>query len=117
MISLESLREPGATHFSANRFASVLDMQLEDLARFARVHPDVLRLRPESAEVQRALHDIARILEMITEVEPDVARVVFHLKSTPLATFGQQTLLEVLQAGRVDDAIAYLESVLYGAAG
>ena len=117
MISLESLRERGATHLSANRIAGVLDMRPEELARFARVHVDVLRFHPESIEVQRALHDIARVLELITLHQPDITRVVFHLKNTPLATFGQRTLLEVLQAGRVEDAIAYLESVLSGAAG
>lgn len=117
MISVESLQEPGTTRLSATVIAGILDMRPEELAEFAGVHPKVLNLRPESARVQEALRDLARVLAVLTEQQPDVARVVFHLKNTPLSTFGGRTLLEVIRVGRVDDALAYLDSVLSGAAG
>lgn len=117
MISVESLKEPGATHLSPTIIADILDMPLEELAQFAGVQTDVLRLRPVSAQVQQPLYGLARVLVLLTEHQPDVAKVVFHLKNTPLSTFGQRTLLEVIREGRIDNAMAYLESVLSGAAG
>jgi hypothetical protein len=117
MISIESLREPGTTRLSATVIAGILGMRPEELAEFAGVRPDVLKSHPESARVQKALCDLARVLTVLAEQQPDVARVVFHLKNTPLRTFGGRTLLEVIRVGRIDDAIAYLDSVLSGAAG
>lgn len=117
MISAEALREPGFTHLSPTIMAGILDMQPHELAQFVGVHPNILALHPESARVQEVLRGLARVLTVLTEQQTDVARVVFHLKNRPLKTFGDSTLFEVIRAGRIDNAMAYLESVLSGAAG
>lgn len=117
MISVESLREPNTTLLSATVIASILDLQLEELAKIVGVDRDVLRFHPESARVQLGLRDLAKVLSVFLEEQVDVGDAAFHLKNTPIRAFRNRTLLEVIADGRADDVVAYLESVMSGAAG
>jgi len=114
---LEMTREPGTSRFSASGVAKLLDLQQQDLADLARVHRNTLRTHPESPKLQTALRDLMRVISAATVIQPDPQRAVFLVKNEPIAAFRHRTLLQLVQDGRTEDAIAYLESVSAGFVG
>ncbi|MBK1656131.1 DNA-binding protein [Allochromatium vinosum] len=114
---LESTREPGTSRFSASGVAHILGLQQQDLAELAGVHRNTLRTHPESPRLQSALRDLMRVLSAATAIQPDPPRAIFLIKNEPLAAFRHQTLLQLVQQGRTEDAIDYLESIRAGFVG
>ena len=114
---LESVREAGTSRFSATNVADALGLQYQDLATLAGVHRNTLRTHPESPRLQAALRDLMRVLSAATAVQPDTARAFFMVKNEPIPAFHHKTLLQLVQEGRTDDAIDYLESISAGFTG
>lgn len=114
---LESVREAGTSRLSATNIADVLEMQYQDLAALAGVHRNTLRTHPESQRLQAVLRELMRVLSAATAVQPDTARAFFMVKNEPIPTFRHKTLLQLVQEGRTDDAIDYLESISAGFTG
>lgn len=108
---LESTREPGTSRFSASGIAGILGLQQQDLAELAGVHRNTLRTHPESPRLQAALRDLMRVVSAATAVQPDAQRAIFLIKNEPIAAFRHKTLLQLVQEGRAEDAIGYLESI------
>jgi len=114
---LASAREPGTSRFSATNIANALGLQFQDLAALAGVHRNTLRTHPESPRLQVALRDLMRVLSAAAAVQPDTERAFFMVKNEPIPAFRHKTLLQLVQDGRTDDAIDYLESISSGFAG
>lgn len=114
---LESAREPGTSRFSASGIASILGLQQQELAELAGVHRNTLRIHPESPRLQSVLRDLMRVLSAATAMEPDPQRAIFLIKNEPIPAFRHKTLLQLVQEGRAEDAIDYLESVSAGFVG
>jgi hypothetical protein len=114
---LESAREAGTSRLSATNIADALEMQYQDLAALAGVHRNTLRTHPESPRLQAVLRDLMRVLSAATAVQPDTARAFFMVKNEPIPAFRHKTLLQLVQEGRTDDAIDYLESISAGFTG
>ncbi len=114
---LESMREQGTSRFSALGVADILGLQQQDLAELARVHRNTLRTHPESPRVQAALRDLMRVLSAAAAVQPDTQRAIFLVKNEPIPAFRHKTLLQLVQEGRTEDAIGYLESISTGFVG
>jgi hypothetical protein len=114
---LESLREPGTSRLSAPGIASILGVQQQDLAELAGVHRNTLRTHPESPRLQSALRDLMRVLSAATAVQPDAQRAIFLIKNEPIPAFRHKTLLQLVQEGRAEDAVGYLESISAGFVG
>jgi len=114
---LESTREPGTSWFSAAGIAGVLGLQQQDLATLAGVHRNTLRSHPKSPRLQSTLRELMRVLSAACAIQPDPQRAVFLLKNEPIPSFRHKTLLQLVQEGRAEDAINYLESVQSGFAG
>ena len=114
---LESTREPGTSRFSAPGVASMLGWQQQDLADLAGVHRNTLRTHPESPRLQAALRDLMRVVSAATAIQPDAQRAIFLIKNEPIAAFRHKTLMQLVQEGRAEDAIGYLESVSAGFVG
>jgi hypothetical protein len=114
---LESAREAGTSRFSATRIANALDLQYQELATLAGVHRNTLRTHPESPRLQAALRDLMRVLSAAVAVQPDTERAYFMVKNEPIPAFRHKTLLQLVQEGRAEDAIDYLESIGAGFVG
>ncbi|MCG5516216.1 MULTISPECIES: DNA-binding protein [unclassified Ectothiorhodospira] len=114
---LESTREVGTSRFSASNVATILGMQQQDLAELAGVHRNTLRTHPESPKLQSALRDLMRVLSAAMAVESDLQRAIFLVKNEPIPAFRHKTVLQLVQEGRTDDAIGYLESISTGFVG
>lgn len=83
----------------------------------AGVHRNTLRTHPESSRLQAALRDLMRVLSAATAIQPDTACAFFMVKNEPIPVFRHKTLLQLVQEGRTDDAIDYLESISAGFTG
>lgn len=114
---LEAFRVPGSSHYCATSIARSLDMQHQELADLAKVHRNTLRTHPESPKLQSALRDLMRLLSAAQELQPDLQRAVFLIKNEPIPAFSHKTLMQLVEVGRTDDAIGYLESVSAGFVG
>lgn len=114
---VEFVREPGTSYLSATHFADVLNMPQQELAALAGVHRNTLRTHPESPKLQAALRDLMRVLSAAVAVQPDVERALFLIKNQPIPSFRHKTLLQLVQDGRTEDAIDYMESIASGFVG
>jgi hypothetical protein len=114
---LESAREPGTSRFSASGIAGILGLQQQELAELAGVHRNTLRIHPESPRLQSVLRDLMQVLSAAMAMEPDPQRAIFLIKNEPIPAFRHKTLLQLVQEGRTEDAIDYLESVSAGFVG
>lgn len=114
---LESAREAGTSRLSAANLAHILGLQQQDLATLAGVHRNTLRTHPESPKLQATLRDLMRVLSAAAEAQPDIERALFLVKNYPVPAFRHKTLLQLVQEGRTDDAIDYLESISSGFVG
>ena len=114
---LDLVREAGTSHLSAMNVAQVLGLQYQDLAELAKVHRNTLRTHPESPRLQSALRDLMRVLSAAVAVQPDPQRAIFLIKNEPIPTFRHKTLLQLVQDGRTEDAVSYLESIGAGYVG
>jgi hypothetical protein len=114
---LESAREAGTSRLSAANLANVLGLQQQDLATLAGVHRNTLRTHPESPKLQSTLRDLVRVLSAAVAVQPDFERALFLVKNQPIPAFRHKTILQLLQDGRTEDAIDYLESISAGFVG
>ncbi|WP_172965406.1 DNA-binding protein [Candidatus Thiodictyon syntrophicum] len=114
---LESTREPGTSRFSAAGVADILGLQQQELAELAGVHRNTLRTHPESPRLQSALRDLMRVVSAAAAVQPDAQRAIFLVKNEPIPEFRHKSLLQLVQEGRTEDAIGYLESISTGFVG
>jgi hypothetical protein len=113
----KGLHPVGALCLSAANLANVLGLQQQDLATLAGVHRNTLRTHPESPKLQSTLRDLVRVLSAAMAVQPDFERALFLVKNQPIPTFRHKTILQLLQDGRTEDAIDYLESISAGFVG
>ncbi|MFC4161994.1 hypothetical protein [Chitinimonas lacunae] len=114
---LESAREAGTSRFSPANVANILGLQQQELADLARVHRNTLRTHPESPRVQAMLRDVMRVLSAASAIQPDIKRAIFMIHNEPIPAFRHKTLWQLVQEGRTEDAIDYLESIGAGFVG
>lgn len=113
----ERFREPDTPYLSPARVGGFFGLRVQDLADRAHVHRNTPTARPQAPLLQKTLQDMVRVLAAATELTGDAERAVFLLRNEPLRAFGYRTADALVQEGRVDDVVAYLESLAGGAAG
>ena len=114
---LDSVRESGTSNLSPTHDAQLLGLNLPELAELAKVHPSTLRNHPESPSLQSALSDVMRVVSVAVAIQPDQQRAIFLIKNAPIPAFRHKTLLQLMQEGRTEDAISYLDSISGGTVG
>ena len=113
----ERFREPNTPFLSPGRVGALFGLRVQDLAERAHVHRNTPTARPNAPQLQRYLQEMIRVLAAATAMTGDEARAVFLLRNEPLAAFGYKTADTLVQEGRADAVVAYLESLAGGAAG
>lgn len=114
---VERFRESNTLFLSPARVSEFFGFQIQELAERAHVHRNTPAARPQAPQLQKYLQDMLRVLAVITEITGDEQRAAFLLRNEPLRAFGYKTADSLVQQGRADDVIAYLESLAGGAAG
>ena len=114
---VERFREPNTPYLSPTRVGDIFGFRVQELAERARVHRNTPTARPQTPQLQKYLQEMVRALAVATEMTGDADRAAFLLRNEPLRAFGYKTADALVQEGRVEDVIAYLESLAGGAAG
>jgi len=113
----ERFREANTPYLSPAKVSELFGFRVQDLAGRARVHRNTPTARPQTPQLQQYLQNMVRVLTVATEMTGDEGRAVFLLRNEPLRAFGYKTADTLVQEGRTDAVIAYLESLSGGAAG
>ncbi len=113
----EQFREPNTPYLSPVRIGDLFGFQVQELADRAHVHRNTLSARPHAPQLQKYLQDMVRALAVATELTGDEKRAAFLLRNEPLRSFGYKTADVLIQDGRIEDVVSYLESFAGGAAG
>ena len=103
---------------SPDRYMSLLEMDVETLARNARVSVSAIRTTPGAAAIQGHLRDSLRVIKAAYDTSAgDLAKSLRWFRSEPLSAFGQRTAEQAVSAGQADDVIRLIDSLHGGAAG
>lgn len=113
----EQFREPDSPFLSPARVGEIFGFQIQEIAQRANVHRNTPTARPHSQQLQHYLREMVRVLAAASELTGDASRAAFLVRNEPLRAFGYKTADALVQEGRTDDVIAYLESLAGGAAG
>ena len=115
---LESLREPASrAALSPARLADALELPMQELASLARVHRNTLQSAPSSPKLQASMRDIVRVLSAAYGLTGDMDRSLFWFRNHPIADFGHRTPMQLVEMGKVQAIIDYIESLGAGASG
>lgn len=115
---LTSLRVEGSrTALSAERLAEVLELPLQSVASLAHVHRNTVSMAPNSPKLQDAIRSVVRVLSAAYELTGDVDQALFWFCNEPIADFDHLTAMQLVEKGKVQAVIDYLESIGVGASG
>ena len=114
---VERFRESNTPYLSPAKVGDFFGLRVQELAERARVHRNTPTARPHTPQLQKYLQEMLRVLAVATEMTGDPERAAFLLRNEPLRAFGYKTADTLVQEGRSDAVIAYLESFAGGFAG
>jgi hypothetical protein len=115
---LSTLKEENSrTALSPERLANALELPIQKLASLARVHRNTVSLTPTSPKLQDAMVDVVRVLSAAHALTGDIDRALFWFRNQPIPDFDHFTPMQLVEQGKVQAVIDYLESIGAGAAG
>jgi hypothetical protein len=114
---LDDFREPGTSYLSPHRIAEFLGWQLQGVAERAKVGRNTPAARPQNEVLQQYLRDVLRVLTAAEDSNGDRIRAVYWFVNAPLSEFEYRTPEQLVQEGRTQAVIDYIESVSSGATG
>lgn len=116
---IDTLRDPGTSRFSMPKLMGWLELPAQEVAAAAGVHRNTLTYHPESRRLQDFARNVVRVVAAFRSLKPDAddKEIAYLLKNYPLGDFGQKTPIELIEAGRTDDVVGYLESFRAGFVG
>ncbi len=113
----EQFREPNTLYLPPVRVSDFFGFKVQELAERAHVHRNTPTARPQAPQLQRYMQDMLRALAVALEMTGDAPRAAFLLRNEPLKAFDYKTADILIQEGRADAVIDYLQSLAGGAAG
>lgn len=113
-----SLKAPDSrTALSPDAMARALELPIQRLATLAGVHRNTLNSKPTSPKLQAAMVDINRVLSAATELTGSVDQAIFWFRNQPIAEFEHLTAMQLVERGKAQAVVDYIESISGGAAG
>ncbi|MES2282501.1 MAG: DUF2384 domain-containing protein [Pseudomonadota bacterium] len=116
---LTDLQDPElAPMLSPVRYVGLLGIDVETLARNARVSVGAIGNTPGTASIQSHLRDNLRVIKAAYDASGgDLAKSLQWFRTEPLQAFGQKTAEHAVSDGQVDGVIRLIDSLYTGAAG
>ncbi len=105
------------TALSPTELARALEVPAQRLASLARVHRNTVSLAPSSPKLQEALGDVVRVLSAASQLTGDVDKALFWFRNQPIPEFGHCTPMQVVEQGKVQSLVDYIDSISAGPAG
>jgi len=111
------LDSPGSPFLSPKKVAQGLHLQVNELAESAHVHRNTLTARPQSPKLQELLRAYVRVISAATEAFGDRATAVTWIRNEAVPAFRHKTPLELVNEGRIEAVLSYLDSIESGFVG
>lgn len=103
---------------SPARYLHLLEMDVETLARNAKVPVTAITETPGAAAIQNHLRESLRVIKAAYDTSGgDLAKSLRWFRTESLPAFGQRTAEQAVSVGRADDVIRLIGSLHGGAAG
>lgn len=99
---------------SARRVAELLGVTLSELAGLIGVARNTLAAKAGARKVDAALSPVVRILAMAGEMAGGEHRAAIWFKHQPIPGWAGKTAYDLVQEGKADKVLAYLEAVRSG---
>ena len=103
-----------APFLSARRVAELLGVTLGELAALIGVARNTLAAKAGARKVDAALSPVVRILAMAGEMAGGDERAAIWFKHQPLPGWAGKTAYDLVQEGKANKVLAYLEAVRSG---
>ena len=117
-IFLNSLKSPQFhTTLLPERLAEALELPMQALSSLLRVHRNTVRTSTGSPKLQSAMRDVVRVLSAAHALNVDIDRTLFWFRNHPIADFGHLTPMQLVEMGKVQALMDYIESLSAGATG
>lgn len=109
--------KPGDEVLSPRQVAKLLNLSLDELATAIGISYETLAEGPQSSQVQTFLCNTLRVLNAARGISSESELPTAWLLNEPLAAFKHKTAFELIQAGRTEDVLRYLNSFSSGFVG
>jgi hypothetical protein len=113
----EEFREPGQAVIRPERFATALNLQLQELAQLAHVHRTTVSEAPANARLQAFMRESLQVISAALEVTQDRDRAFYWYRNAPIPEFGHRTAEQLVADHKTEAVLAYLQSVRGGSSG
>ena len=105
------------TALSPERLADALELPIQRLASLAHVHRNTVSTSPTSPKLQDAMGNVVRVLSAAYSLTGDIDRALFWFRNQPIAEFDHLTAMQLVEQGKVQAVVDYIESISAGVAG
>jgi putative toxin-antitoxin system antitoxin component (TIGR02293 family) len=112
---IDALGSTQSAGLDPKRLADMLQMTLGEIADLSGVHRTTLSRNPDSPEVQSRLGPIATILSRASDMSGGLARAILWFRHQPVAAFGQNRPVDLVQSGEARVVLAWLDALEDGA--
>lgn len=104
---------PDSGHFAPSKIADYLMTTKADIARTAGLGRDavVRKERIGSLKTQKRLREMVEVINKVTPRFGSALMAYAWYRSEPLAGFSGWTAMQLVQAGRADDVLDYVDAV------
>lgn len=106
--------ENGSPFLSARRVAERLGLTMSELAQLTGLARNTLSGKVAARKVDAALSPIVRILTVVEEMAGTEQRAAIWFKHQPIPGWAGKTAYDLVQEGKADKVLAYLEAVRSG---
>lgn len=112
--------QDGSPTLCPRRLAEALAIPLDRLAKLCGVHRNTVSQAPHSDKLQRSMRDVLRVLSAayrLGEGPEHLRRTLFWFRNFPIPDFGHVTPMQMVERGRAQAVIFYVESLSAEACG
>lgn len=113
-ISASRFGDAHTPFLSARRVADLLGVTMSELAKLVGVARNTLSAKAGARKVDAALSPIVRILAMVEEMAGGEQRAAIWFKHQPIPGWAGKTAYDLVQEGKSDKVLIYLEAVRSG---
>lgn len=107
------LSEEGSNQLSAQKTAEVLGISMSEIARLTGLARNTLA-SGNSRKIDQALSPIVRVLAYATEMTGGEDRAVLWFKHQPIPGWAGKTAYDLVEEGKSEKVLNYLEAVRSG---
>jgi hypothetical protein len=113
----EEFRAPGQVVIEPERFATALNLQMQELAQLAHVHRATVSEAPTNVRLQVFMREALQVLSAALDVARDRERAIYWYRNSPIPEFQHRTAEQLVADHKTEAVLSYLSSIGSGSTG